>query len=45
MADKKESADKLEDAANDDLWMFPHDGYDYSQHIRDIGGGTFFELV
>lgn len=36
---------ELEESANDELWMFPHDGYDYSQHIRELGGGIFLELV
>lgn len=45
MTEDKPTAKELDDAANDELWMFPHDGYDYTQHLRDRGGGIFVELV
>ena len=43
--DQKPTQEELDDAADDLKWMFPHDGYDYWQHVREIGGGTFLELV
>ena len=47
MSEEKEkpTQQELDDAANDDLWIFPHDGFDYSPYIRNMGGGLFFELV
>ena len=37
--------EELDEAANDELWMFPHDGFDYSPYVRKVGGGIFYELV
>ena len=37
--------EELDEAANDELWMFPHDGFDYSSYVRKPGGGIFYELV